>query len=400
MEIRLLPHQKEFMVSNSKHTALIGGFGSGKTRIGVEKTIVKKLLLPNASCAYYLPTYPLIHDVAMPVFADRLHFYKIPFTINKQENIITTKYGKILLRNMSDPDKIIGYEVGYSLIDETDILSKAKMSEVFNKIIGRNRTKLTDNYINQTDVVGTPEGFKWLHEFFVKNHTEDKKVIKAKTSDNPFLPSDYIDTLRSSYTEEQIIAYINGEFVNMNNKSVYYCYNRTVNRSAETVKPKELLYIGLDFNITNMNAVVHVMRERKMHAVGEIVGAYDTKSVCDALRNRYPNNNFLVNPDASGNSRSTSGSSDFSILKQNGFPIKAPSKNPSVKERVNAVNLAFQDLNYYVNDSACPSLAEALEHQTYKNDIPDKTSGYDHITEAAGYCIFQNMYKNKMMSFR
>jgi hypothetical protein len=54
---------------------------------------------------------------------------------------------------MSDPERIIGYEVGYSLIDETDILSKDKMSDVFMKIIGRNRSVL--GHINQTDVVGT-----------------------------------------------------------------------------------------------------------------------------------------------------------------------------------------------------------------------------------------------------
>jgi hypothetical protein len=45
------------------------------------------------------------------------------------------------------------------LIDETDILSKDKMAEVFMKIIGRNRSILPLGHINQTDVVGTPEGF-------------------------------------------------------------------------------------------------------------------------------------------------------------------------------------------------------------------------------------------------
>jgi hypothetical protein len=40
-------------------------------------------------------------------------------------------------------------------------------------------------HINQTDVVGTPEGFKWLYDFFIKK-CDHKAVIKAKTYDNPF----------------------------------------------------------------------------------------------------------------------------------------------------------------------------------------------------------------------
>jgi hypothetical protein len=74
---------------------------------------------------------------------------------------------------MSDPERIIGYEVGYSLIDETDILSKDKMSDVFMKIIGRNRSVL--GHINQTDVVGR-EGFKWLYDFFIKKCKRSKQL--------------------------------------------------------------------------------------------------------------------------------------------------------------------------------------------------------------------------------
>jgi hypothetical protein len=110
------------------------------------------MMMPNVNCAYYLPTYGLIQDVAIPKFTSQLISHGIDFTINRSDNIIKTSYGNILLRNMSDPERIIGYEVGYSLIDETDILSKDKMSDVFMKIIGRNRSVLPLGHINQTDV--------------------------------------------------------------------------------------------------------------------------------------------------------------------------------------------------------------------------------------------------------
>jgi phage terminase large subunit len=392
LQISTLKHQREFINSTAKHTALIGGFGSGKSHCGVDKTIIKKLMLPNVNCAYYLPTYGLIQDVAIPKFTSQLSNYGIDFTINRSDNVIKSKYGNILLRNMSDPDRIVGYEVGYSVIDETDILTKDKMSEVFMKIIGRNRSILPFGHINQTDVVGTPEGFKWLYEFFIKNATKNKNVIKAKTFDNPFLPSGYIETLKETYTESQVSAYLNGDFVNLNSQSVYTSYNRKAHRTDAVHLPNEILYVGLDFNITNMNAVVHVKRNAKLYAIGEVHGGYDTQTICDYLKQNYPNNQIRINPDASGNARSTSGASDFSILKQNGFFIDAPKKNPAVQERVNGVNLSFQNDNYYINDKLCPNYAEALENQAYKNGAPDKQSGFDHITEAGGYCVYKNLF--------
>lgn len=395
LEIQTLIHQRDFIQSKAVHTALIAGFGAGKSYAGVAKTIIKKLMYPNINVAYYLPTYGLINDVAFPKFIQQLQLYGIDFTVNRSENIIKIGKSNIILRNMSDPERIIGYEVGYSLIDETDALTKDKMSDVFMKIIGRNRSRLPDGSINQTDVVGTPEGFKWLYEFFIKNQTDSKEVIRAKTYDNPFLPKGYIDTLKETYTEAQVNAYLDGEFVNLNSASVYSSYNRKAHDTDILPLPNEQLYVGLDFNITNMNAVVHVLRNDKLYAVGEIYASYDTQSVCDVLKENYKGHNMIMIPDASGNARSTSGASDFSILKQNGFTIDAPKKNPNVNERVNSVNLAFQNDRYYVNSKTCRNYSEALENQAYKNGIPDKSSGFDHITEAGGYCVFKKLYGRK-----
>lgn len=392
-EILLLKHQDDFIKSNYRHTGLVAGFGSGKSHAGITKTVIKKLMYNGIDVAYYLPTYPLVKDIAFPKFSEILSNLGIPFKLNRSDKEFHLPNGRIILRTMDNPDLIVGYEVGYSLIDEADVLPKDKMQEVYIKIVARNRKALPNGEKNSLDFVSTPEGFKFLYEFFVKKPSLNKLLIKGKTADNPFLPDDYIPSLLETYSDEKILAYLEGEFVNLTSGNVYRNYNRQNNNTRRVVKAGDVLHIGMDFNITKMNAVVHIQEDKKHFAVDEFVNAYDTQELCELIKRKYPNHKIIVYPDSAGSSRSTSGKSDHDIIRSFGFTIRGMVKNPAVKDRVNAMNLAFknnrQEISYYVNDEQCPNYSEALERQTYKNGEPDKTSGFDHITEAGGYYIYQ-----------
>jgi hypothetical protein len=84
------------------------------------------------------------------------------------------------------------------------------------------------------------------------------------------------------------------------------------------------------------------------------------------------------------------------------------SANPAVKDRVLAMNQLICSTvegvtntlgmemrgdkpvkrRLRVNVDTCPSFVEALEKQAYdKNGEPDKTSGLDHVNDAAGYFV-------------
>jgi hypothetical protein len=78
-----------------------------------------------------------------------------------------------------------------------------------------------------------------------------------------------------------------------------------------------------------MNAVIHAKRNGKLYAI-ERLQVYDTRP-CATILNYYPTNKLIINPDASGNARSTS-TSDFAILKQNGFEVSAPKRIQQSRE--------------------------------------------------------------------
>lgn len=399
IELSLLSHQEDFVFSDHKHTILVAGFGSGKTEGAVSKAVIKLITTSSRlNVGYYLPNYPLINDIAVPRFSQFFDDNKIKYKYNEQKKTFTTKYGKILLRNMTKPETIVGYETFYSIIDEIDILPRDKAKKVFNKIIARNRQVCSKGGKNCIDLVSTPEGFNFLYHFAVKESTEEKLLIKAKTSDNPFLPEDYISTLAAQYTEEELTAYINGEFCNLTSGSVYKSYKKDLYDTEITAEPNEPLYVGMDFNIDNMYAIVHVIRNGALYAVDEVCKLYNTQNLADEIRDRYPNNKIEINPDASCKGRNTSGLSDYDTIiddKYN-FEVNVRRKNPEVLIRVRGVNKAFESGKYFVNSQKCPNYSDALNQQVYKDGLPDKKSGLDHILDAGGYCVIEQIYNSTL----
>ena len=391
----LLKHQKSFVLSKFKHTILVAGFGSGKTEAAVSKAAYKLTSTSSKlNVGYYLPNYPLINDIAVPRFQEFFEKHNIKYKYNSSEKVFRTKYGKILLRNMTKPETIVGYETFYSIIDEIDILPKNKAKAVFNKIIARNRQIDERGQKNSIDLVSTPEGFNFLYNFAIKEATSEKFLIKARTIDNPFLPDDYIATLSAQYTIEELTAYINGEFCNLTSGSVYKSYDRDKHNTTREVLPNEPLYIGFDFNIQNMHAIVHVIENGKMYAVDEFCKLYDTLDLASKIRERYPNNPIEINPDASCKNRNSSGLSDYDILIDDKyrFDVNVRRKNPEILNRVRGVNKSFENQIYFVNLAKCPTYSDALSQQSYKNGLPDKTSGLDHILDAGGYCVVEQIY--------
>lgn len=398
--VGLLPHQTDFLSSKATHTGLVAGFGGGKSKIATIKTVEWLKRYPGVNQAYYLPTYGLIQDIAFPNFESHLKEIGMPYELNQGQKKLKTPLGEIILRSLDNPTTIVGYEVGNSMIDETDIPPTDKMKEAIVKIVGRNRVPLWDKSANRIDMVSTPEGFGFMYDFFVKNLKRNRKLIRAKSKDNPFLPKTFFDTLADIYTAEQLQAYLDGEFVNLKSGNVYNKFDRDRNRTDKVVEDGVMLHIGMDFNITNMNAVVYVVEGKNVYAVAELVGLYDTSSMIDEIKDRFGRRRIAIYPDASGKAKSTSGLSDFDLLKKAGFVIRSDEKNPFIRDRVNAMNQSFfsnsGEIMHFVNPDTCPEFTAALEQIGWKKGVPDKSSGLDHVTEAAGYFIAQR-FKNKWM---
>lgn len=395
--IELTWPQYDFVTSVAKFPAMVAGYGSGKTHGAVVRALRLKLAYPEQCVGYYLPTYDLVAKIAYPRFEEILIACNFKYILNKVDHELTIfGVGKIIIRTMDRPERIIGYEHADAVADELDTLKMDKAAEVWRKIIARNRQKKPDRTINTIAVATTPEGFRFVYEKWKRNPLKGSQLIKASTHSNAHnLPEDYIDTLKENYSDAMLAAYLDGEFVNLTQGAVYPEFDRELNACTDTVQEKETLHIGVDFNVGHMAAVVHVLRDGEPRAVDEFVDYLDTPALIAAIDERYRSkgHRIIVYPDATGKNRKSNNAaqSDIALLRQAGFMVLAHSTNPFVRDRVAAVNkLVHKETKrvYRINGDKCPHLVEAFETQAYdKNGEPDKTSGFDHVLDGAGYFV-------------
>jgi phage terminase large subunit-like protein len=398
--VRLTKPQHALVTSKAQFPAFVGGFGSGKTEALMNRALAKKLQYPKLNIAYYLPTFDLARTIGFPRLCEKLEDLRIPFLLNKTYATIEIgkgAMGNVLFRTMDNPERIVGYEVADSFVDELDTLKMDDARMVWNKIISRNRQKKHDGELNTVAVGTTPEGYRFVYERWARNEEASRKdgyeLIKASTVSNARnLPKGYIESLRATYPSNLLSAYLDGEFVNLVSGSVYPQFDRVLNRTSAVVRAGEPLHIGMDFNVGNMAAVVYVVRDGKAHAVKEFVGLMDTPAMVQALKGNYPGHMIIVYPDSSGKSRRSNDASisDISLLRQARFNVIVNTQNPAVKDRVLSMNKMIEARNLLVNVDECPLFTESLEKQAYnKNGEPDKTSGFDHLNDAGGYAIVQ-----------
>ena len=397
--------QGDFLMMPHKFRAFVAGMGSGKTWVGCMASCMQYWQYPKINQGYFAPTYPQIRNIFYPTVEEVAYNMGLRTEVRVGNNEVhfysgNTYRGTTICRSMERPETIVGFKIGHALIDEFDLLDTRKAELAWRKIIARMRYRV-DGLRNGIDVTTTPEGFKATYKLFVTEVLKNPKLatsygmIQASTYDNEInLPNDYIQSMVDIYPAELISAYLNGQFTNLTTGTVYRSYNRLTHNSTETIQPKDILHIGMDFNVQKMAATVYVTRPNGWHAVAEFTDLFDTPDMISAIKERYQsgdiNHRIIIYPDATGKNRETNNAStsDIALLTQARFEIRANNINPEVKNRISATNKQFEIGNLWINSKACPISSRNLEQQAYDdNGRPSKKDGMEHQNDATTYPI-------------
>jgi len=401
-----LPHQWDFLTiqkrqPQKKLNFLCGGMGSGKTHIFLHKCLYNHVTKKNADGVSngwtIYPTYSLAEELFVEPMKDIFERNGIRYEYNVQKHRFKTMYGTIKIYQLQTPHRLIGANLNWVGIDEFDLESWKNCEIAYKKAIGR----LRGSDDTELFIVSTPEGFSYLHHIAVEKANDQTYLVKGKTTDNPYLPNGYVDLLETNYDSRMLQAYRDGEFVNIQNESTYL-FDRSRNVKKCEYDRSQPIHIGLDFNVHPFSCVLaHVYPYSPKVQVFDTIslshagqGDLLTQRMADTIKAKYPNENYIIYPDASSRQRATSSAfSDFDILKMNGFQIRMGNKNPLVINRVNSVNSMLEGNQLEPNiiiDPRCQDLINDLEKVVNKPNtrILDKSNTkLTHSSDALGYLV-------------
>lgn len=328
---------------------------------------------------------------------------------NETECSITLKSGHVIrIVGLDSYDNLRGSGLFFVIIDEWADCPYEAWEEVLRPMLSTCRYYIDDIEYRGGHAlrIGTPKGYNHCYESYLAGQKGEygcKSWIYTSLQGGNVHESE-IAIARATMDSRTFRQEYEASFENFAGR-VYYAFNR-----PDTVKPcpynPELpVHIGIDFNVNPMSATVFQEQPGDiLWQVDEIViPTSNTDEMAEEIKTRYAMKkaeavtyeHITVYPDPAGAQRRTSaqGKTDISILRGHGLRVIAMSTHPLVRDRINSVNSRFQSADkkrHLFVDPKCKESIKCYEKNCYKEGTnePDKTSGTDHLPDAAGYFIY------------
>lgn len=317
---------------------------------------------------------------------------------NETECSITLRTGHVIrIVGLDNYDNLRGSGLFFLLVDEWADCPYEAWEEVLRPMLSTCKFTVNGEQRHGGHVlrIGTPKGFNHCYDTYLSGQGSepDHRSWLYTTLDGGNVPESEIDAARRTLDPRTFRQEYEASFENYQGV-VYYCFDRRKNHTEATIRKGESLHIGMDFNVSKMAGIVHVIRDGLPLALDEFTGVFDTPAMIEKIQERYPDHHVTVYPDASGDSRKSvkASETDIALLKKAGFKVVVDSTNPSVKDRINSMNAmfcnAYDERRYLINTTKCRVYTQSLERQIWnEKGEPDKEGGYDHPNDAGGYCI-------------
>jgi len=373
----------------TRFRVVVAGRRFGKTHLAIRE-LAFHAKEPLKEVWYVAPTYKMARQIVWKKLKNKLTDLNWVAKTNETEHTINLKNGStISLKGADNYDSLRGVGLDFIVLDEFADIDEEAWYETL-------RPTLSDKQ-GRALFIGTPKGIgNWAYEIY-QTTLEDPthwRSYSFSTIDGGNVPEAEIEAAKRDLDERTFRQEYLATFETFSGR-IYYAFDRQANVRKYIGNTPDVIYVGLDFNIDPMSAVVATRAGDTLHIIDEVrMFSSNTKEMVDEIKQRFPKSKVWVYPDPAGNQRKTSagGQTDITILANAGFVVKAPRVHTPVRDRINAVNSRLCDtigIRRLFIDPKCKYTIEGLERQTYKegSSQPDKESGYDHMNDALGYMI-------------
>lgn len=387
--MRLSSIQQQVAQDDHRFKVVIGGRRMGKTFLAIRE-MCYQAKEPNRLIWYVTSSYRAAKMIAFKELKQRLLDLNWVRKINESELSVTLKNNtEIALKGADNFQSLRGIKLSYCVIDEAAQVQADAWFEVI-------RPALADSQ-GGVLFISTPLGKNnWTFDLYnrEKEDPDNWKSWQFTTLQGGFVPKEEIEQAKQEMSEKQFNQEFNATFESFGDQ-VAWAFNRDQNIKELPNADLRTIYIGMDFNVAPINAAIMVREGEDLYIIDEIqMYSSNTDELAQEIKRRYPTSKVFVYPDPSGAARKTSanGHTDFTILTNAGFNVKAPRRHDPVRDRINALNARLRSAdskNHLFVSQRCKYSIESLEKYCFKpgTQVPDKDSGFDHMFDAISYCV-------------
>jgi len=383
--------QQTIFDDTTRFKVVIAGRRFGKTFLAIQ-ALCYHARIPNQEVWYVAPSYKQAKLIVWRKLKSRLQDLRWIRKTNESELSIELKNGsRISLKGADNEDSLRGVGLNYIILDEFADIDPEAWYEVL-------RPTLADTE-GSAMFIGTPKGIaNWSYDLY-QYELEFGAVWKSfqyTTIDGGNVKPEELELARQDLDERTFRQEFLATFETYAGR-IYYSFDRKLNVVDGLFETRDLdvIYIGMDFNIDPMSAVIAIRKGDDLCVIDEIrMFSSNTAEIVEEIKSRYPKSKIWIYPDPASRQRKTSagGVTDLTILQNAGFVVKAPNAHTPVRDRINAVNSRLCDSTGKRHLFFMPKVKytiEGLERHTYKEGTvqPDKDSGYDHMMDALGYMV-------------
>jgi phage terminase large subunit len=204
------PKQKPFFdaFKNYRYVWFAGGQGAGKTVAGAVKMALTALSRPGGRFLVGRWSYKELLTTAWDALKRIIPREAIIGVTDSPQNMsIVLRNGAVIYGwNLSNWQNMTSLETDAWWIEEGHELPT---NEAILHLTARNRGKIGPR---QGWVTGTPNGFDWEYDLFVRRGLPTHTYIQVPSSANRHLPPDYVPGLQALYTPEMRARFLRAEF--------------------------------------------------------------------------------------------------------------------------------------------------------------------------------------------
>jgi PBSX family phage terminase large subunit len=407
------PKQEEaiaMLSSDYKYNMLYGGSRSGKTFILLYSIIIRackeksrhvvfRSRFNHVKTSIFLDTFPKVMHLCFP---------NLPYKPSKSDYYLTLPNGSEIwfagLDSQERVEKILGHEFSTIYFNESSQINYPEVSMALTRLAEKNNLKKRA-YFDENP----PSKSHWSYWLFQKkinpannsplNNPELYSSILMNPEDNlDNIDKDYLDML-DELPDKDRDRFKKGLFGDDSDGTAYYSFKRDIHVVDDLKRIPGTLFIGMDFNVHPMTAVICQVIDDILCVLDEVyLENSDTFKMCNHLVLKNYQGNVI--PDSTGANRKTSGKTDHQILRESNFIVE-PTRNPYVNDRVNNLNRLLYNNKIKIH-KRCGKLINDLEKVVWKDgdlyEGKDKMLG--HISDALGYAAYKLFPMEKRIAAR